>query len=102
VQELQKQFTNHLAQYFLTKIVDKTPATVALRAPVLTVSGEDNETEIGLLRYTTMSNTFFTGKRDNTIAKVERGQKNNTVKADPSRKEKSAGRLKPSANFMPP
>lgn len=89
-QELRKQFTNHLAQYFLTKIVHKAPAPVTLRAPVLAVTAENGDAKISLFRYTFSSSTFLTSKRDSIIAKVEKAKCINLPERTPEKKESPA------------
>lgn len=89
-QELQKQFTNHLAQYFLTKIVDKAPSPVAQRAPDPAVTAENGETEISLSRYTFSSSAFLIGKRDSIIAKAEKAKDIILPERTPEKKEPPA------------
>jgi hypothetical protein len=89
-QELKQQFTNHLAKYFLTKIVDKTPAPVAVKAPALLVTGENGEIEIGLMSYKTTDSEFIIGKRNSIIAKIDKAKKINLPARTPKKKDPPA------------
>ncbi len=73
-QQLQQQFTTHLGLYFLQKITEKIQVHNAIKTPLLSVTGENGETELEVHQFNLSKSELIESKRRDIITKIDKAK----------------------------